>query len=295
MFWLQNIKSVRALAMASWFGWLCVVGSAQTAGVDRQLQSAAAGRTVLASVVDARSRPLVAVEPDDFVITENGQPREVLEVHIADYPVVVLVDDAVTEELLVPMKSAVARFIGRIGERPVAVQLLSHTDGFAASFDEQRADVLKRVDAITPDTAATAPALASMSYASRALREAGVPFSAIVVVTAHAIGTASPVSADVVAAIVDSGASVQVVIVRGATDTPDAAQNDLLRVLAGQTRGQYTPIFSAASFAIALDRIADRMASEVMIQYVAPAGTAAGDVKVGTRIAGARVTGLGAK
>jgi hypothetical protein len=103
------------------------------------------------------------------------------------------------------------------------------------------------------------------------------------------------VAPEIVRAILDSGASIQVVIARAAGDGPDAGRADLLRVLADQTRGQYTPIFSPSSYAIALDRIADRMAAELMIEYVAPAGTAAGDVKVGTRIPGARVTGLGVR
>ena len=60
---------------------------------DVDLQDATSGRVLLASVVDARNRPLVTVGPDDFLITEGTQSREVLDVHVADYPVVVLIDD----------------------------------------------------------------------------------------------------------------------------------------------------------------------------------------------------------
>jgi hypothetical protein len=262
----------------------------------RQLQQTATGRVVLAAVVDRGGRPLVAVDPDDFAITENGQPREVLDVHVADYPVVLLVDDAPdAAELLPSMKSAVARFIARVGERPVALGVLSKPDRFIAAFDDDRADVLKRVDAIVAGTAAEALPLSPVSNAARALREAGVPFSAIVIVTAHPIGTTAQVAPDVVAAILESGANIQVVIARGATDGPESMRTDLLRVLAEQTHGQYTPIFAGASYAIALERIADRMAAELMIEYVAPAGSAPGDVKVGVRIPGARVVGLGVK
>src|SRR5204863_8940973 len=106
--------------------------------------------------------------------------------------------------------------------------------------------------------------------------------SALEIVHADPSGTEAQVAPEVVAAILESGASIQVVIARAPTDGPDLARSDLLRVLAEQTRGQYTPIFSPASLAIALDRVADRMATELMIQYVAPAATTAGDVKVGT-------------
>jgi hypothetical protein len=261
----------------------------------QQLQQTATGRIVLASVVDSQNRPLVAVGPDDFVVTENGQPREVLDVHVADYPVVVVLDDAGAEtERLAAMKAAVTRFVTRIGERPVALAVLSKADGFIASFDDERARVLERIGAISGGDAPALP-IAALSGAARSLKELGVPFSAIVVVTARPVGTSAEVAPAVVADILDSGASIQVVIARGANENPDTARTDLLRVLAAQTRGQYTPIFSPASYAIALERIADRMAAELMIEYVAPAASAPGDVKVGTRLVGARVTGLGVK
>jgi len=265
------------------------------AAAGQQLQQTAIGRIVLASVVDSRNRPLVAVGPDDFVVTENGQPREVLDVHVADYPVVVVLDDTGAEaERLTAMKAAVTRFVTRIGERPVALAVLSKPDGFIASFDDERAQVLDRIAALGGGDAPTLP-IAALSNAARSLKELGVPFSAIVVVTARPVGTSAEVPPAVVADILDSGAKIQVVIARGANDNPDTARTDLLRVLAAQTRGQYTPIFSPASYAIALERIADRMAAELMIEFVAPAGSAAGDVKVGTRLVGTRVIGLGVK
>jgi hypothetical protein len=271
----------------------CVVPDALAAG--QQLQQTATGRIVLAAVVDAVNRPLVAVGPDDFAVTENGQPREVLDVHVADYPVVMLIDDTGSDpEQLAAIKAAVARFVARIGERPVALSVLSKPDGFIAAFDDGRAQVLGSIQAIAASAAPALP-IAALSGAARRVKELGVPFSAIVVVTARPVGTSAEVPPAVVSEILDSGANIQVVIARGATDSPETARTDLLRVLAAQTRGQYTPIFSPASYAIALERLADRMAAELMIEFVAPAGSAPGEVKIGSRLPGARVVGLGLK
>src|SRR3954468_6780553 len=49
-------------------------------------------RTALVTVSDARNRVIVDLGPDDFVITERGQAREILDARMADYPVVVLID-----------------------------------------------------------------------------------------------------------------------------------------------------------------------------------------------------------
>ena len=68
-----------------------------------------------------------------------------------------------------------------------------------------------------------------------------------------------------------------------------------MRLVADQTRGQFTAIFSSASYDAALDRLADRLAIELMIQYMVPAGPKVGDVRVGVRMPGARVVGLGVR
>ena len=60
-----------------------------------------------------------------------------------------------------------------------------------------------------------------------------------------------------------------------------------------QTHGEFTTIYAAASYQSALDRLADRMSSEMMIEYLVPVGSKPNDVKVGIRVLGARVRGLG--
>jgi hypothetical protein len=82
-----------------------------------------------------------------------------------------------------------------------------------------------------------------------------------------------------------------------ATATSGATEDvpDLLKVLSDQTHGQYTTIFTPASYGAALDRLADKLSVELMIQYLVPAGEANGDVQVGVRRPGSRVVGLGVK
>ena len=49
------------------------------------------------------------------------------------------------------------------------------------------------------------------------------------------------------------------------------------------------------SFAAALDRLADRLSIEIMVEYLVPEGPRRGDVQVGVRKPGARVVGLGVR
>jgi hypothetical protein len=261
----------------------------------RESQEATNGRVLLASVVDARNRPLVTVGADDFLITEGTQSRDVLDVHVADYPVIVLIDDGEenrAQPALAVIKTAVARFISRIGQRPVAVGTLSRADRFIATFEDDRAAVLSRVEALGSSSEPAAPLLA-IAHASRVVSEAGAPFSAVVIVTSRTLSSTDSTAAERLPEVLESGATVHVVAARLTAADDGTNGPDLLRGLAEQTHGQYTGIFSLASYGIALDRLADRMAAEMMIEYLVPPGPAVGDVRVGARIPGARVVGLG--
>ena len=95
--------------------------------------------------------------------------------------------------------------------------------------------------------------------------------------------------------IIDSGAVVHAVVNRVSADAPLAGPMELVRRLSDQTHGQFTPIYSAASYQVALDRLADRLASEIMIEYIVPSRSAATDIQVGVRVPGARARGLGVR
>src|SRR5204862_52159 len=79
------------------------------------------GRTLLVTVVDTRGKMLVDFGPDDFLVSDAGRERDVVDVHIADYPVVLLLDSGVDLSFWPTIKTATQRFIGRIGERPVMI------------------------------------------------------------------------------------------------------------------------------------------------------------------------------
>ena len=52
------------------------------------------GRILLATVTDTGNRQLYDLDADDFVVDEGGATREVLSVHLADYPIGVLIDSS---------------------------------------------------------------------------------------------------------------------------------------------------------------------------------------------------------
>ncbi len=277
----------RGLALAVGAALICASGTGLCA------QQIAASRTALAVVVDGRGRPIVDLDADDVVVREAGRPREVLSVRVADYPIAIVLDNGRgAGSDFDAIRTAAARFIGRIGSRPVAVAALDPVR-LVAGFDDDRAAVMDRLRQLRASASAEG-LFEAVVLAARTIRELGAPFSAIVVVSAAPVSRVPP---ELLAPVVESGATVHVVVHAGlAAETAAPEPSETLRALADQTRGQFTPIFSAASYGAALDRLADRLAPELQVEYVVPVGSSSGDdVQLGVRIPGARVVGRGVR
>ncbi len=171
-------------------------------------QQIGASRTVLATVIDTRGRPIVDIEADDFVVRETGQPRDVLSVRVADYPIALVLDNGFGAGAdFGPIRDAAARFVGRVGHRPIAVAL-ADPPRLIASFDDDRTIVMDRIEKARP-SASGAGLLESLVAAARAIQDNGSPFSAIVVVSAS---EANNVPAELLTPVLQSGAAVHIVV-----------------------------------------------------------------------------------
>ena len=287
----RDVHRPRAVTTAFAAAALCTVSLFAQASVG-------SARTVLAAVVNSLGRPVVDVGADDFVVSEGGEPRDVLDVHVADYPLALVIDDRLQTNVPIDaLRRAAARLVGRLGERPVTLVRLSDGSQPVVTLDQDRAVLLERLSMLDSTDAASTPPLDTISRAATLLKDTGAPFSAVIVIAAGPVDATAPVRGELLPMILDSGAAVHVVRVQAVQDwaAGDDPAEDLLRVIADQTKGQFTAIFSPTSFDAALDRLADRLAIEMMVQYMVPPGPRAGDVRVGVRIPGSRVIGLGVK
>jgi hypothetical protein len=278
---------------------LCVLGvlGGCVFAVASAIQQTGASRVALATVIDPRNHPIVDVEADDFVVHEGNDEREILSVHIGDYPVVVMLDTGGNARNDLPMmQRAAEQFVARVGERPVAVGTFGDPPAMLTTFEDERSKVKEQLEALSPATTGASLLLQGATLAADAIRPTGALFSAIVMLSASPTD-ATPNAEALVPPIVNGGSILHVIANRSTRGAGDGmALSGLatsLRTLVEQTRGQYTPIYTAASYGAALNQIAERMATEIMIEYIVPAQSKANDVKVGVKIPGARVRGLG--
>jgi hypothetical protein len=263
-------------------------------GWPAEADQAGIARVVLATVLDARGRSLLDVDADDFVVEESGEPREVFGVRIADYPVVLLLDTGGAAPDLDALKKAAVRFVTRIGDRPVALGTLTHPTELFTTFEDNREAVLTRIESLTHDSTNALAPLEAMAAGAQAIAESGSPFSAIVVVSTRPYASTAEEPAALVTPILESAAIVHAVVRQPGSIPAPLAGDNTLRELTERTHGQFAAIFSAGSYVVALDRIADRMASEFAIEYLVPQGAPLDpSVRLGVRVPGARVQGLG--
>ena len=247
-----------------------------------------ASRFALAQVLDPGGKSLVDVGPDDFVVQESGAEREILDVRVADYPIAIVLDNGAKDDFEM-MKAAVARMLERMGPRPITLISAGGTPKVVASFEDERSTVVERLGELEPAEDATSQPLHAAALAGEAIANTGALFSAIVAVTASPIEVTGADADPLIAPIIDSRAVTHVV-----TNVNGIGQRvQLLRGIADQTHGNFTAIYSGASYQPAIDRIVLRLTTELLIEYIVPVGSKASDVKIGVRIPGARVRGLG--
>ena len=254
-----------------------------------------ASRFALASVLDPRNRPVVDVGADDFVIQEAGVAREVLSVRPADYPVVVMLDTGIDARVdFGMMKRAAEHFIERIGPRPLAIGTFGGAPKMIVGFDDDRETALARLRDLEPGGNEKSELMEGASVAAGAIRRTGALFAALVMLSSAPRDSSQASPDAMIASIIDSGAILHVIANRASQAGGSGFRTGAaIRALTEQSRGEYTAIYSGASFQSALDRLADRLTTELLIEYLVPVGSKANDVKLGVRLVGAHVRGLG--
>ncbi len=252
-----------------------------------------ASRLILAAVTDQRGRAIADVGADDFVVEEGGAAREILSARVADYPIVLLLDTGVAARSdFGLMQRAAIRFVERLGhDRPIAVGTFGDAPRMLTAFDDTRETLLDRLNAVVA-SGGSSELLSGAALAARTLHETAPLFSSIVILSAATVDASHEPAEEMIAPIVDSGAILHVIANRGIASVGGRSDR-ALRALVDQTRGEYTPVYSAASYQAALDRLVERLGSEMLIEYLVPPGSKPQDAKIGIRLAGAHVRGLG--
>ena len=263
----------------------------RSAGAAHATRQQAESRFILVTVTDTGGRSIIDLDPDDFVVRETGEPRDVLSIRAADYPIVLVLDNGPgANRDFDAIRTATRRFIARVGRRPIAIAS-ANPPGMVATFDDDRATVIQRVDKLRKGGSGDG-LFQAVATAAQAIQKTGTAFSGVVVVAANSGGT---VPAELHTSILDSGANIHAVVVQQKTSAGGGNQArrqslEMLMALADETHGQLTTIYAPDAYQLAFDRFANQLAGELILEYIVPAGSSKGsDVRLGVRLAGAKI------
>jgi hypothetical protein len=215
--WLSGITVV---CFAAWFAASALASSKHAeyakAGLaspsHAQRAQAGASRFALALVNDPKGKAIVDIGQDDFVVQEGNVTREVLDVRVADYPVVLVLDNGSAASAdFAAIKAAALRFVERIGQRPLAIVTTAGAPNLIAAFEDEHDTLAEKIEAIDPPRAVDGQPLRALALAARTISATGALFSTIVLATASPIEVGGTAAEEFVAPIVDSRAVVHVV------------------------------------------------------------------------------------
>src|SRR4051812_3294585 len=149
-------------------------GPAPVAPGQTQPAKAEASRFALALVNDPKGKAIVDIGVDDFVVQEGNTTREVLDVRVADYPVVLVVDNGASARAdFKELQAAVARFVERVGPRPIAIVTTAGAPKLVANFDDERETLAGKIGAIEPPAAVDGQPLRAAALAARTIQATG--------------------------------------------------------------------------------------------------------------------------
>jgi VWA domain-containing protein len=297
-----SVQNVMALAVAS-----CVLAATVVAQP--------ASRFVLAKVTDGSGEPLIGLGADDFVVYEGNEPRDTLNATPAAYPVAVLVDTSnAARRDFITMRTAVRQFVDRLSGRDVAIYTFGERALRVLDFSRDPVKLQRAVDGLFAGPDAESHLLDAIIESARDIKKRESPVTLITVISAGGNDQSNRTPREVFEAVLATRAIVRIVDmrtikasgrlsnVRGRrSSTGDRsveaalALEELLRGLAGRTQGEYTLIYAASAYQTHLDQLRRTLAGEMIVEYSSPsqADLASSAIRLGTRISGAVVSGVG--
>jgi VWFA-related protein len=276
---MPRILPASVMAMAA----CCLLAPSLQAGGEHPLDQAGTAtqtsreRDMFVTVVTQAKAPVLDLQPDDFIVRENGVRREVLRARRATEPidVAILIDNSqVAAPMVFDIRQGVEGFIGRVRElAEIAVITFGERPTTVTSYTKDPAALKQAVGRIFSIRGAGAYMLDALEEVTQGLQKRDNSRTAIVVISAGGIEFSNLHADEVVGALVGAGTSLNVVTVgAGArTSTDGDRQRDMVidRGTSG-TGGMRENVLDQMGIVRALDGLATELLNQYRITYARP-------------------------
>lgn len=251
---------------------------AVSAGTPRDIhaQAGARERTIFVSALDARGEPVEGLGPDDFIIREDGQRREVLRVSRAIEPIdiAVLADNsAASARAIPPLRSGLTGFVSTLaGNNQIALIALADRPTIFVDYTSNRTRLDDGIGRLFAMSSSGMTLLDAIVEVSAGLRRREATRAAIVPIITTGVEFSNRYARDVLESMREAGVALHVVVI-GVIDGTAVAERERATVLGAGTRetgGQYVTLLTESAIEQALQKIARELSSQYKVVYGRP-------------------------
>jgi Ca-activated chloride channel family protein len=234
-------------------------------------------RTMYVSAVDEKGEPIGGLGPNDFIVREDGAPREVLRVSRAIEPIdiAILVDDSGASEQLIPrVREALRPFIARMTDgNQIALVGLADRPTILANYTSNPTLLEKGIGLLWPRSRAGSTLLDGIFEVSRGLERRETPRAVIVPVITDGGDFANRQYEQVIEEVKRASVAIHAVTVGNFNSTDQDELRNRGRMLDEGTRvsgGQRVNLLVPMSVQQALDRLGRELLSQYKVVYGHP-------------------------
>lgn len=239
-------------------------------------------KTALVTVVADASGPIQALTAKDFVVTEDGQKREVVSAALAEDPlsIALLIDSSQPPMGTTPptqdLRTAVAGFAKAVYAHNPAVRIaLAEFSGASVPkvpFGKDRAELEAAVARLYPNQPGQAVLLEALADAGKLLAAQPAPRRAIVAVDFNSVeGSAERTMKTAVDEVHKAGATLWSVSVRGSVVTTPIREEVLNKIVQANGGLRLMPV-DAPGLEPNLKIVAHSLASQYTVAFMRPSG-----------------------
>ena len=258
---------------------LCLVLTAVVAtgsDTDLRAQAGARERTLFVTALDPRGEPVDGLNPDDFVVTEDGRRREILRVSRAVEPmdVAVLVDNsAAADRAISSLRDGLKGFVSALGpEHRIAIIGLADRPTILQDYTSNRGQLENAASRLFSMNQSGMTLLDAVVEVSSGLRRRDATRAVVVPVITTGVEFTNRNARDVIRTMQQAGVSLHAIVV-GILDFASIEDRERALLLDQGTRetgGQFATLLTESALIPGLQKLARQLSSQYKVVYSRP-------------------------
>ena len=245
-------------------------------GSNPHAQAGARERTLFVSALDTRGEPVEGLNPGDFVVTEDGRPREILRVSRAIEPmdIAVLADNSAAADRAIPsLRDGLKDFVGALAaDHQIAIVGLADRPTILQDYTSNRTQLETATGRLFAMGSSGMTLLDAIVEVSAGVRRREATRAVLVPVITNCVEFTNRNGRDVIRAAREAGVTLTAIVV-GELNFVSIEERERALVLDQGTRetgGQYVTLLTESALVPGLQKLARQLSSQYKVVYGRP-------------------------